>query len=191
MIIWGPCQSTFGNIFLNLKGMVNPFPKLKLETKLLCSRKILQKPLQSTFPTYLIYPLLLILRTILTSLVRFSEYSLYFWLTLSETLSRLRSTKCVGPDEIPNFKIKGCSEIFTPLLRHIFNLSLLTGKFTSLWKQSAVISIFKTRNRALAVNYRPISILKSFSGIFVSITHDHLSFNFKSKLHPNQHDFVK
>jgi hypothetical protein len=46
-------------------------------------------------------------------------------------------------------------------------------------------------NRALVGNYRPISILNNFSKIFESIIHDHLSFYFKFKLHPNQHGFVK
>jgi hypothetical protein len=41
------------------------------------------------------------------------------------------------------------------------------------------------------VNCRPISILKSFYKIFESITHDHLSFHFKFKLHPNQRGFLK
>jgi hypothetical protein len=51
---------------------------------------------------------------------------------VERNISRLRSTKCVGPDELPNFITKGCSEILAPLLCHIFNLSLLTGKFNSL-----------------------------------------------------------
>jgi hypothetical protein len=102
-------------------------------------------------------------------------------------ISHLRSTKSVGPDEIPNFIIKGCSDIFIPLLRHIFNLSLSTGKFPSLWKQAAVVPIFKKGNR---VNYRPISILNNFSKIFESIIHDHLSFHSKFKLHTNEHGFL-
>jgi hypothetical protein len=110
---------------------------------------------------------------------------------VKRAISRLRSTKCVGPDEIPNFIIKGCSDIFTPLLRHILNLNLLTGKFPSLWKRAAVVPIFKKGNRALVGNYRPISILKKFSNFFKSIINDHLSFYFKFKLHPNQHGFIK
>jgi hypothetical protein len=97
-------------------------------------------------------------------------------------ISRLRSTKCVGPDEIPNFIIKGCSEILTPFLCHIFNLSLLTVKFPSLWKKAAGVPIFKKGNRALVGNYRPMSNLNNFSKIFESIIHDHLSFYFKFKL---------
>jgi hypothetical protein len=96
--------------------------------------------------------------------------------------------KWVGPDEISNFIIKGCYEILNPLLCHIFNLSLLTGKFLSLWKQAVT---FMKNNRALVGNYRPISILNNFSKIFESIVHDHLSFYFKFKLHSNQHGFVK
>jgi hypothetical protein len=49
-------------------------------------------------------------------------------------------------DEIPNFIIKGCADIFIPLLRHIFNLSLSTGKFPSLWKHATVVPVFKKRN---------------------------------------------
>jgi hypothetical protein len=47
-------------------------------------------------------------------------------------ISHLLSTKSVGPDEIPDIIIKGCSDIFIPLLIHTFNLSLSIGKFTSL-----------------------------------------------------------
>jgi hypothetical protein len=67
---------------------------------------------------------------------------------IKQVISLLHSMKCVGPDEIPNFIIKR-SNIFTPLLRHIFNLNVLTGKFPSLWKQLAVVPIFKKDNRAL------------------------------------------
>jgi hypothetical protein len=42
-----------------------------------------------------------------------------------------------------------------------------------------------------APNYRPISIVNNFFKIFESIIHDHLAFNFKSKLQTNQHDFLK
>jgi hypothetical protein len=42
---------------------------------------------------------------------------------------RLKSTKSVGPDDIPCFIIKGCSELFAPVLKHIFNLGLSNGGF--------------------------------------------------------------
>jgi hypothetical protein len=39
--------------------------------------------------------------------------------------------------------------------------------------------------------YRPISTLNNFPKIVESVVHDHLSFNFKFKLHPSQHGFIK
>jgi hypothetical protein len=59
------------------------------------------------------------------------------------TIRRLKSTKSVGPDDIPSFIIKGCSEIFVPVLKHTFNLGLSNGGFPSLWKEAAVVPIFK------------------------------------------------
>jgi hypothetical protein len=68
---------------------------------------------------------------------------------LKRAIRRLRSTKFVEPHEIPNFITKGSSEKCTPLLRHIFDLSILTGRFPSLWKQEAVVPIFKKGSIAL------------------------------------------
>jgi hypothetical protein len=72
------------------------------------------------------------------------------------TIRCLKSTKSVGPDDIPSFIIKGCSEIF--VLKHIFDLSLSNGVFPSLWKEAAVVPIFKKGSSALVTNYGPISL---------------------------------
>jgi hypothetical protein len=36
---------------------------------------------------------------------------------VKQAIRRLSPSKCVGPDEISSFIIKGCSETFAPLLR--------------------------------------------------------------------------
>jgi hypothetical protein len=54
--------------------------------------------------------------------------------------------KSVELDCIPKFVIKGCSEIFVPYLRPIFNLSLSQNMFPNLWKQAAIVPVFKKRN---------------------------------------------
>ncbi|PNF33582.1 hypothetical protein B7P43_G14684 [Cryptotermes secundus] len=41
-----------------------------------------------------------------------------------KAIKRLRPSKSVGVDDIPGFIIKGCTDIFVPILKHIFNLSL-------------------------------------------------------------------
>jgi hypothetical protein len=67
----------------------------------------------------------------------------------------------------------------------------LAGKFLSLRKQAAVVTIFKKGKSTLVVNYRAILILNNYYKIFERIIHDRLSFSFKTKLHPNQHGIVK
>jgi hypothetical protein len=64
-------------------------------------------------------------------------------LDICKALRRLRPSKSVGLDDIPSFVIKGCSEIFLPVLKHIFNLSLTQNYFPTVWKQAAVVPIFK------------------------------------------------
>jgi hypothetical protein len=62
-----------------------------------------------------------------------------------QAIQHLSLSKCFSPDEIPGFIIKSCSEIFAPLLSHIFNTSLLEGKFPTLCKQVAVVIYFQER----------------------------------------------
>jgi hypothetical protein len=57
---------------------------------------------------------------------------------------------------------KGCSGIFTPLLTYIFNLSLTSVSLPWLWKQAAIVPVFKKGNSTIVSNYIPISILIIF-----------------------------
>ena len=107
-----------------------------------------------------------------------------------KAIKRLRPTKSVGLDGIPSFIIKGCSEIFVPILRFIFNLSLSQNTFPKLWKQAVIIPVFKKRKSSVQ-NYRPMAILNNFSKIFESITHDHIYHVLKSKLNRFPHGFIK
>jgi hypothetical protein len=62
---------------------------------------------------------------------------------VKQTIRRLGPSKCVCPDEIPSFIIESCSEIFALILRRIFNISELQGKFPALCKQPVVMPVFK------------------------------------------------
>jgi hypothetical protein len=66
--------------------------------------------LETIHVLFLAVPLLLILLIILTSLLIFNAP--YSDSDVKRAISRLR-TKCVGPKEIPNFIMEGCSEILT------------------------------------------------------------------------------
>jgi hypothetical protein len=61
-----------------------------------------------------------------------------------KAIKRLKPSKSVGHDDIPDFIIKGCSSI-----RHIFNLSLTQQCFPAAWKVAAVVPVFKRGNHAI------------------------------------------
>jgi hypothetical protein len=81
---------------------------------------------------------------------------------VSKVIKRLKPSKSVELDDIPGFVIKGCSVIFIPILKHIFNLSLTQQYCPAVWKKAAVVPIFKRGNHAAVSNYRPISFLSNF-----------------------------
>jgi Reverse transcriptase (RNA-dependent DNA polymerase) len=64
--------------------------------------------------------------------------------------------------------------IFGPL-KHIFNLSFTSGIVPSQLKVAKVIPIFKSGDKRIMDNYRPISLLNVFSKIIEKIVHTRLS----------------
>jgi hypothetical protein len=63
----------------------------------------------------------------------FLNVPLVFDSDVRRAIRRLKSTKSVRPDDIPSFIIKGCSEIFVPVLKHLnvvyqMRVSPLSGK---------------------------------------------------------------
>jgi hypothetical protein len=116
--------------------------QLEVETKIITEPQFITEAFAHHFPLFLTLLVVKKLRTTLTTLVMiFLNVPYIYYSDVKRAISHLRSTKSVGPHEILNFAIKGCSDIFIPLLRHIFNLSLFTGNFPSLWKQAAVVPI--------------------------------------------------
>ena len=75
-------------------------------------------------------------------------------------------SKACGYDAVGNKIIKLCSEDCNVYFTHFVNLSLLLGQYPSEWKLANVIPLlFKNDIRQLKVNYRPVSLLASFSKI--------------------------
>jgi hypothetical protein len=106
-------------------------------------------------------------------------------------IKRLRPSKSAGLDNIPGFIIKGCIDIFVPILKHIFNLSLSEHCLPILWKQAAIIPVFKNGKRTPVSNYRAISLVSNFSKLFEFVIRDYISHYLKSKISPYHHGFTK
>jgi Notch-like protein len=75
-------------------------------------------------------------------------------------------TNSSGYDEIPIKVLKSCKHFIISPLTYIINRSLATGKFPDRLTFSEIKPIFKNGDRNVISNYRPISLLTSFSNIF-------------------------
>uniref|UniRef100_A0A6I8SXF3 Reverse transcriptase domain-containing protein n=1 Tax=Xenopus tropicalis TaxID=8364 RepID=A0A6I8SXF3_XENTR len=92
-----------------------------------------------------------------------SVFSSFNLVTESEVSQLLRSsppTTC-SLDPMLSSLLKQCAPALTPALTHIFNSSLASGTFPSLFKQACVKPILKkaTLDPSCLSNYRPVSLL--------------------------------
>lgn len=105
-------------------------------------------------------------------------------------LKHIDLSKGPGPDGIPPVFICLCASVLVKPLTIIYNMSLSSGVFPSLWKIAKITPVHKSGDRADVTNYRPICILSWFAKIFESLVYTHLYSHFKHLLSPNQHGFI-
>ena len=84
-------------------------------------------------------------------------------------INSLDSSKANGWDDISISMIKICGLSIIKPLKIIFETSLRTGNYPSLWKRSNICPIHKKGEKNLVGNYRPISLLPQFSKIYERI----------------------
>lgn len=102
---------------------------------------------------------------------------------------KLKPTNSAGPDGIPCRVFKGWrSSLMIPLL-FIFNLSLSTNSFPTIWKTTKVVPIFKKNDSTQVENYRPIAVLSAGAKLFEIILHRYLQGHCGRLLRDHQHGF--
>ena len=87
---------------------------------------------------------------------------------VNTVISNLKNSS-PGHDGIHINVIKECKDIISPFLVYIINKSFIHGCFPRHLQIAQVIPILKNGDKSLYSNYRPISILPSFSKIFEKI----------------------
>lgn len=115
-------------------------------------------------------------------------------ITFNETISTIASlsnTRAIGSDGLSPELIKSNAALISHQLTYIFNLSLTQGIFPNLLKNAIVVPIFKGGSHVDPSNYRPISILTTFSKILEKLFHNRLLgfINRNNTLHNNQFGF--
>ncbi|RWR98433.1 hypothetical protein B4U79_09399, partial [Dinothrombium tinctorium] len=108
-----------------------------------------------------------------------------------EIINSINVNKAIGPDEISPFILRNISNEILESLCQIFQKSLEEGVVPNCLKKSIVVPIYKSGDKTLCKNYRPISLTSSLAKVLESIVYDliidHLTSN---NLLPNhQHGF--
>ncbi len=84
-------------------------------------------------------------------------------------ISSLKNTSACGVDEIPVSAIKSVSDHICPILANLINHSISEGIFPDSLKIAKILPIFKSGDKTLISNYRPISLLNTFSKIYEKV----------------------
>jgi Notch-like protein len=88
---------------------------------------------------------------------------------IKEIIKSLKTKNTYGYDEISVKVVKASSLFISASLNYICNKILSTGTFLASLKYSEIIPLFKKGDKNNTYNYRPISLLPSFSKVFEKI----------------------
>jgi Reverse transcriptase (RNA-dependent DNA polymerase) len=108
-------------------------------------------------------------------------------------LQSLASKKAAAADEIPMFLVKRVARLVAFPLAEVNNTSFALGEFPDPFKPALVTPLFKKGDRLDVKNYRPVSVLPSFSkplewSFMIRLVH---FFETNGLLPASQHGFIK
>ena len=110
---------------------------------------------------------------------------------LDKIIKNLPNKSSSGYDQISNVLLKKISDPILIVLSELFNESLSLGVFPTLMKHAEVDPLFKTGDRRLSTNYRPISLLITISKLLEKLvykrTYSFLTSN--NSLYTSQYSF--
>ena len=93
---------------------------------------------------------------------------------IDNLINKLKNKSSCGYDNISNKHIKYAKSVLIKPLTLLINQCLHTGVYPSQLKMSRVKPLFKSGDKSLFSNYRPISLLPSLSKIFERVIFDQL-----------------
>ena len=103
---------------------------------------------------------------------------------VTDIIKSLPASKAIGHDDIPTRLVKDSISILARSLSTLFNSSIASNCFPACWKSGQVTPVFKKDTEYLKENYRPITVLVTFSNIMERILSQQLVNFFDEKLSP-------
>ena len=112
---------------------------------------------------------------------------------IATIIKQMKPKTSTGHDNISPKLLKSIDDTIALPLTYIANLSMSTGIFPNRMKIAKVITIYKSDDRRLFKNYRPISILPTFSKILERLVYNRLYKFLKTHnlLSNSQYGFIK
>ena len=99
---------------------------------------------------------------------------------ISEIIKSLKWKNSHGYDEIPQKSLKISLPFIISPLTSVCNKSSSTGTFSTYLKYSQINLIFKKDNKTEMSNFRPVSLLTSFSKVFEKAIYKRLHYHIKN-----------
>ena len=90
-------------------------------------------------------------------------------------INNLDTHKATSPDDIPVLVLKNGRLVIAPWLAKLINEYSVLGVFPDFLKMARVTPLFKSGDKSLCKNYRPISILSHIAKVFERLVHVRLS----------------
>ena len=109
---------------------------------------------------------------------------------VEEIIKNLKN-KTTSDTKMSALKVASKNFMFTRVIAEIINNSFKDGKFPSPLKLAKVVPIHKNGKKCDVTNYRPISLLSSFSKIFEKVMHKRITafLNDNNSIFDNQYGF--
>ena len=84
-------------------------------------------------------------------------------------LKDLDSSKAPGSDWISASILKNCASVIAPSVATLFNTTIKTGHLPKQFKKATIAPVFKSGDKHVAANYRPISLLPILSKVLEKV----------------------
>ena len=104
-------------------------------------------------------------------LMKILNFVLYTY-TKTLGLCNLDTSKAAGIDDLNPKLFKNCTTYLLLPIFHLFTTCMKFAKVPAQWKDHCIIPVFKSRDKTLVNNYRPISLLCILSKVLERIVYD-------------------